>query len=128
MYEELRSRAEMIGQRHGKNAAGWTYDGNTPDTWYAWMLKGIDVGDPMVLESVREPSLSGEYGDDYSDADLFEEVEATELECDEAQDEIADAYITAARMAFWDAIETACRRHLESVTDRENREAGYIVF
>lgn len=112
MAEALEA-ARNIGDARGNDAASWVFDGNTDDACYARMLKGIDEGDPAILDSVREPSFSGEYSCDYSERDLCEEIGISyDLSTTEEVDEIADAYLDQARAVFWSAIEIAARKHL----------------
>lgn len=111
---EALEAARNIGDTRGNDAASWVFDGNTDDACYAWMLKGIDEGDPAILDSVREPSFSGEYSGDYSERDLCEEIGISyDLSTTGDVDEIADAYLDQARTVFWSAIEIAARKHLE---------------
>jgi hypothetical protein len=106
--EDKFSKAGELGTEHGKHAASSAFDGNTGPDFYRWALKGIEDGDPAVLESFREPSLSGEYMDGYSEQDLLSELEA-EGETPDTQDELADEYLQAARDAFWAEVERAAR-------------------
>lgn len=70
------------GREHGANAGEWYFDGNTSEETYRTVLRGIEDGDPMVLdtfptftfgewagESLRE-ILGDEYDDDAPDAYL----------------------------------------------------------
>ena len=111
MTDDSMALADQIGASHGKNAAGWVFDGNTTDETYARYLKGIEDGDPMVLDSLREPSLSGEYADDYTSSDLLSDL-GVEDEDTEYQDELCTAYEDAARAAFWDEVERVARQHV----------------
>lgn len=116
MADDIETKAAAIGREHGKNAAGWTYDGNTAGSWYSWMLKGIENGDPEVLDSLRTPDLSGEYADDYTPARLAKDLEISEESDPDglALNDACDAYQDAASEAFWGEIERVCREHVSN--------------
>jgi hypothetical protein len=100
--------AAKIGAEHGKNAASWVFDGNTTTDTYRWYLRGIDEGDPEVLDSLREPSLSGEFADDYDERDLIRDLELDDDDIDDA----AGAYNQAASEAFWREVERIARQNV----------------
>ena len=105
-------QAANIGREHGKNAASWVFDGNTTTDTYRWYARGIDEGDPEVMDSLREPSLSGEFAGEYSERGLERGLER-DLELDEDEiDDAADAYNQAASEAFWHEVERIARDHL----------------
>jgi hypothetical protein len=124
-HKKLLEQAGDIGSLRGKNSAGWVTDGNTTRERYAELLRGIEECDPMVLDSVREPSFSGEYADDYSEADLARDLGVDGGDYDEeGQAEIVEAYLDAARSAFWDEIERVCRVQLKPEYEQDDiREA-----
>lgn len=106
--------AEKIGRANGRSAATWVFDGNTSRETYAAVLKGLENGDPAVYDAYREPTLSGEYADDYSESDLAFDLglgSREDLDPDE-WDEIADAYLQAASDSFWAAVESLARKML----------------
>jgi hypothetical protein len=86
------SKAYDLGYEAGKNAAGWVFDGNTTRATYEYVLKGIEEGDPMVLDSI---------GENLAD---FEAAQADDLESlgIHAPNWLAPAYM-------WDEFETACQ-------------------
>ena len=130
MSDSLTDQAAKIGAEHGRNAASWVFDGSTRDDTYRTVLRGIEDGDPAILDAYRTPDLSGEYADDYSEADLLRDVwPDTEVdEPDELASELSDAYNDAASAAFWDAIETACRQHAESAAIEALRQAFPVSY
>lgn len=65
--------AALKGYEHGKNAAGWLFDGNTPIEHYRALAKGLDDGDPEWVDKVPQPDLSGQNADTYSSEDLRRE-------------------------------------------------------
>lgn len=113
MSKSATKQAAEIGRKHGHSAATWVFDGNTPRETYAHVLKGIEGGDPLVLDAYRVPDLSGEYmSDSYSERDLAEEI-GIDPDGEPAKlDKAADAYRFAAGQAFWDEVERAARYQL----------------
>jgi hypothetical protein len=101
------AEATRIGRLHGRNAASWVEidAGNAGK-----ILAGIEDCDPAILDSFREPSLSGEYAGDYGDRDLAADLDIAEDS--DALDDAASAYLDAASAAFWEAVETSCRAQL----------------
>jgi hypothetical protein len=96
-------------QEHGKAAASWVFDGNTPQDTYRYFIRGIEDGDPAVLEGVREPSLSGEYGDDYSEDELMADVGWVPHDGTDLRDELAHQYNEEVSAAFWHEVERLAR-------------------
>ena len=62
-YDRAIAYARERGAQDGHAAASWTYYGNTPRDWYARTLRGIEDGDPAVLDALPAPDLSGQYAD-----------------------------------------------------------------
>lgn len=110
-YYRLTAEAERIGTDHGKAAASWVFDGNTTAETYRWYLRGIEEGDPEVLDSLREPNLSGEFAGDYTPRDLAGDLGIDDTGADSADvlSEFEDAYLGAASSSFWHEIERVCR-------------------
>jgi hypothetical protein len=109
-------RAGEIGADHGRAFASWAFDGNTPAATFAWALDGIDAGDPAVLDGFAEPTLSGEWADGYTLADLAHD---TGLDIDDPGDaeslDVASAtYEDTAREVFWAEVEQTARRMIAS--------------
>ena len=105
--------AEAIGTDHGKIAASWVFDGNTTRESYARYLKGIENGDPETMDSLCEPSLSGEYADDYDEQMLAVDLDLG-MEDIETLEECAEAYNRAAASAFWLEVERMARYQLDA--------------
>lgn len=110
----LISDAEAIGTEHGKNAAGWVFDGNTPRETYAAVLRGLDAGDPAVLDALPAATLVDDdedqpNADGYSEGDLASDLvgddEYVDLISHPRWGEICDAYLMAA--------DTACQQEIE---------------
>ena len=118
--EPYEIKAAEIGTSHGRNAAGWVFDGNTPAAVYAEVLKGIEDGDPQVMDAYRAPDLSGEFADSYSEHLLIAETGLGDAELmpddewNEAVSEAANAYNDAASAAFWAEVERVAREHVDA--------------
>lgn len=52
------AKAEELGRTAGKAAAAWVFDGNTPEQAYRRVLRGIEEGDPAVLDAIEPPATS----------------------------------------------------------------------
>jgi hypothetical protein len=104
----ITAEAASLGRDAGKAAASWMFDGNTPEDAYRAVLRGIDDGDPAILDAHPVPGLSA--GGGYSEADL-----ARDLGLD-SEDQLppgaATAYLAAADQTFWDETERLAREHL----------------
>jgi hypothetical protein len=107
-------RAEALGREHGQAAASWVTDGNTDQATYARLLRGITDGDPEVLDSIRTPDLSGEYADDYSEADMLADAGWVPHDGTALADDLAAIYLDTVSAAFWAEVERACRLHVVS--------------
>jgi len=103
----LVQRAREAGRAHGKAAASWYFDGNTPQETYALVLKGIEEGDPAVLETFPSDPLSGEWADDPTPQTVWADLGMTGDE-DEA-DDVIEAYEEGFYEASADEIERVAR-------------------
>jgi len=101
---EMRAEIERIATGHGKAAASWAFDGNTSRETYEAARKGIDDGDPMVMDGFRVPDLSGKFSDDYDDRALACDLDIPEDEHD-TLDEAATEYLAVVNDAYWAEIE-----------------------
>lgn len=102
--------AEQCGTEAGKAAASWAFDGDTDRETYAKVLKGIEDGDPEIMDMQPAP-LSGEWA-----GESIPELSAR-YGIDLEDEEIADRFEEAYSQAFWDEIERTARYHL---TDDDN--------
>jgi hypothetical protein len=62
-YEELRSIITERVEEMAKNAASWVFDGNTEDATYRRVLKGIEDGDPEIMDALPCVDWSGQWAD-----------------------------------------------------------------
>ena len=129
--------AAAEGTLDGAAAASWVTDGNTTDRTFAWLARGIDDGDPEVLDTLPQPDLSGQWADArtgpqlmaealraagivHADGSPFRTPDAmghapgTCAVCDawDAFTEVCDAYDLAFGAAVQDAVRAACTYHL----------------
>lgn len=99
-YTALLDRARAMGAEHGKAAASWYFDGNTSLDAYAAVLKGIEDGDPAILDTFPSSPLSGEWADDPTPATVLEDLGLI-VEDDAADDN--DAILSAYEDGFYSA-------------------------
>lgn len=104
----IAAEAANLGRDAGKAAASWMFDGNTPEDAYRAVLRGIDDGDPAILDAHPAPGLSADGG--YTEAGL-----ACDLGLD-GEDQLppntVTAYLDAAAETFWHEIERLACEHL----------------
>ena len=98
-YETLIAQASEAGAEHGRAAASWYFDGSTDRATYAAVLRGIEEGDPAVLDTFPHSPLSGEWADDPTPATVLDE-----LGVDESDDAASD-YLDAYELGFTEAVE-----------------------
>jgi hypothetical protein len=101
------AKAEELGRDAGKTAASQVFDGNTPDEAYQRVLRGIEDGDPAVLD-VMEPLAIGPaagYDQDGLARDLGIDPR------DRALPRAVSAYADAFSGAFWKETGRAARDH-----------------
>jgi hypothetical protein len=96
-YEAILARAREAGEAHGRAAGSWYFDGNTSEETYAAVLRGIEDGDPAVLDTFPCAPLSGEWADDPTPESVLEDLGVTwENPC-------ADDCILAYEEGFYEA-------------------------
>jgi hypothetical protein len=100
------AKAEELGRDAGKAAASWVFDGNTPSACQ-WVLRGIDDGDPAVLDEI-EPSAIGP-GAGYTEGDFARDLGIEPG--DRALPRAVSAYADAFTGSFWQETERAAREH-----------------
>ena len=103
----LVAKAEQLGRDAGKAAAGWVFDGNTPEEQYRRVLRGIDEGDPAVLGVTEPPAIGPAAGYDPGDLARDLGIEPADRSLPRAVSAYADAFTGA----FWQETERAARDH-----------------
>jgi len=103
----LVAKAEELGRAAGTTAAGWVFDGNTPDEEYQRVLRGIGEGDPAVLDATEPPAIGPEAGYDSGDLARDLGIEPADRGLPRAVSAYADAFTDA----FWQETERAARDH-----------------
>lgn len=63
--------AREIGTDHGRTAASWVFDGNTDRETYETFRRGMEDGDPEILDRIPAADLSGQWAEGYTVADLM---------------------------------------------------------
>lgn len=111
---EILRKARRDGREAGRAAASWCFDGNTTDATYRYFLKGLEDGDPAVLDAYTAPNLSGEWAGDPTPQSLAEDYDLDETNDPEGWrlDEACRAWEDAASEAFWQELERAARYHV----------------
>jgi hypothetical protein len=114
-YAQRLREATALGHEMGLNAAAWATQGIGTDGARR-IVKGLDDGDPEIMDQFREPNLSGEFADDYTSADLARDLglrEAGQCMTDDAEmDDYANAWCEAASATFWSELERIARDQL----------------
>lgn len=103
----LVARAAELGRDAGKAAASWVFDGNTSEETYQRVLRGIEEGDPAVLDATEPPALGPGAG--YDPGDLARDLGIEPG--DRALPRAVSAYADAFTDAFWQETERAARDH-----------------
>jgi len=113
--------AENLGRDAGRAAASWMFDGNTPEDTYRAVLRGIEEGDPAILDAYPPPGLSADGG--YAEAGLARDLSLDDE--DQLPPDAVTAYPDAAARTFWHETERLAREHLAgNTTDARSAETG----
>ena len=105
-YAKLQDLARVRGHEHGRAAASWLFDGNTPDrTYREWLDRWMECDLPDDW-SPRSP-LSGEWAGE-SPREILSGILDNVTD---PEDELAimDAYEGAYYEAWYSAVESTCR-------------------
>ena len=101
----LFAKAGELGRTAGKTAASRVFDGNTPREEYRRILRGIEEGDPAVLDAAEPPAIGPAAG--YDPGDLARDLGIEPA--DRGLPRAASAY--AFTDAFWQETERVARDH-----------------
>lgn len=113
-YDDAIDKAREIGGEHGENAAAWweqetrVFLSSPPNV--AMMIQGLDDGDPIVLDNLPAPDLSGEWADGYTPMILANQTGVSLDNYGDWIDALCDAY----ENGFSEAVETAVRAACEN--------------
>ncbi len=69
--DEVVERAEREGYDHGVTAGSWLLDGNSSEDAARRLLRGIEDGDPEILDALPCSPLSTEWADSLTPADVL---------------------------------------------------------
>lgn len=97
--------AERRGAEDGKAAGSWVIDGNTSTETALYLLRGIEDGDPQVLDALPCSPLSGEFADGLLPRDVLEWYEVDEDHL--AADDILTAYEQGFDRGAMDEVQTS---------------------
>lgn len=114
-YDALMEHAHALGADHGRSAASWYFDGNTPRETYEAVLRGIIEGDPATYDTFPASPLSGEWAGDPTPADVFSALEM--CEDDDAADDALRMYEDGFGVAVSETIERMAREALAPHAD-----------
>jgi hypothetical protein len=103
----LVAKATELGREAGKTAARWVFDGNTPREEYQRVLRGVEEGDPAVLDATEPPAIGPAAGYDSGDLARDLGIEPADRGLPRAVSAYADAFTDA----FWRETERAARNH-----------------
>lgn len=100
-----------LGTEHGRAAGTWVLDGNSSTETARALLDGIRDGDPEVLDALPVARLGGEWADDPTPRDLFNEADVSCFD-PERETDLLDAYSDAFNVAVQDQAEREARTFL----------------
>ena len=99
--------AEELGRAAGKAAASRVFDGSTPQDACQRVLRGIEDGDPAVLDATEPPAIGPAAG--YTEDDLARDLGIDPR--DRALPRAVPAYADAFTDSFWQETERTAREH-----------------
>ncbi|MEW9530629.1 hypothetical protein [Microbispora sp. NPDC049125] len=122
-WQDLLAQMTARGTEDGKNAASWWQQDAlggraTGDTRTAArrILKGIEDGDPQILDELPAADLSGQWADGTTEQSLYDDAKQPEWptyhDLDDDSSEIGDAYRDAYDQAVVDEVTRYCRDEL----------------
>lgn len=125
---EAITQASKIGRVHGISAAMWweqdtlggRVTGDARPTAKA-VLKGLEDGDPEILDSLPYPDLSGQWADGYSSHDLLNDVGVNDGDAS-FFDGLTDDIFTAYELAFNEAVEDSVSKSARAVLAQQASE------
>lgn len=108
------SEATTLGRVHGEKTASWFFDGNTSQETYERVHKGLQDGDPVIMDSLPSSPLSGEWADQMTPRRLLMELGWNEESVSaEQQDEICETYEQSFNDAVQREVERIANYHLQ---------------
>lgn len=118
-----RELAWNIGVEHGRDAAAWYVQDSIGGRVSARdairtasrVLRGIEDGDPEILDSLPYPDLSGEWADGYTPRDLLHDVGGNDGDASFWQDlvsDLCDSYEDGFQSGVLVDVSEACREVL----------------
>lgn len=111
--DAYRAQARYLGADAAMAAASWLL------LSLSQARSVLDDIDPMVLDAIAEPNLSGEWADDLTPDLLAEEVsrdvDGRNVSCTELVNDIAEAWEEGRDLVWWDAVQGVALRTLGDI-------------
>lgn len=101
------------GEYDGKAAASWFFDGNTPSGVYPRILKGIEDGDPVVMDMLPTPRVGGENADEPTWEEIVKDETNIEEMSDDGEQDLYEIYSAAFQSAVEAEISRICKVQLD---------------
>jgi hypothetical protein len=112
---DLLRTARELGREAGNASASWYFDRcELQREDYLRVLKGINDGDPEILDTFQSSPLSGEYSDDMTPKRLYEDLGMGDAQIELAGDEICEEYEQAFNTAYSDSVASQCTEWLRT--------------
>lgn len=109
----VEQRAARLGAEHGLRAGAWIIDGNTTPESARAILRGIEEGDPFILDNLPiVPDLTGEWADRPSGTAIYFEI----TEADEIGDDFTDV-LDIYEQAYTDAAVAEIERSARAMVE-----------
>lgn len=124
-FDRMEEEAADLGAEHGRNAAAWIFDGDTPEGEYRTFLQGIEDGDPLIMDALPSSPLSGEFAGSPTPQSLMRDLGAHDLN-PEQEGALCDAYEGAFYTAVEHTVVTTARRFLRM--DDVCQSCGAVVY
>jgi len=112
-WETARQRenaARLMGEDAGRFAASWVFDDRTTHDQYLRVLRGIEDGDPEIMDGLPASPLSVEWAGDSLSRDILEALDVPED--DDAANGLLDRYAQYFESAARDAVYFEARRQV----------------
>lgn len=126
ILDALLEIAERLGREDGDGAGSWVIDVNAQTAEH--ILRGLEDGDPEVLDALPSSPLSGEWADNLTPDELvqaclwacgmeeLEELAYHAMDPERVEAEICDAYEDAWYQAMQRRVESDARHQVGQVT------------
>lgn len=100
-------RIETRGYNDGRVAGSWAVDGTTSNETCAALLRGMEEGDPVILDALPLPQVGGEWAGDPNWAEILREEECADA--DDARGDLFEVYCDAFARGVEEQVTSDCR-------------------